>query len=301
MKLWTTMLLVSTLVAFPAAGHAYITFLDAHFNDITPDVPIGTGGATVGEPVQVSNISAFVSNFCFGSPCLTISDESPFLGKVKFDHLYGSELDEGTIVVQFELAVDGTPPPSLMIQDKDGLQLVLLSFLVAPYATVDLMSFQFVIYYPSAEYDMYIDNDPIVLNNPLSSSKGVSTIQFYDNDSDTEGFMMVDNIKIVDLDDTYTGVPNGSAPLTLAASPNPFRESTTIRFSTAQATPVRLSLYDVRGRLVRELSNDHRPVGNHALVWDGRDSAGNPVSPGVYFSQLHVGDRVETKRITLVR
>jgi len=36
-------------------------------------------------------------------------------------------------------------------------------------------------------------------------------------------------------------------------------------------------------------------------VWDGRDSQGNPVSSGVYFYRLTVGDKTLTKKMILVK
>lgn len=60
------------------------------------------------------------------------------------------------------------------------------------------------------------------------------------------------------------------------ASPNPFRGSTTIAASGA----TRLTIVDVGGRVVRRLE---APRAENRYVWDGRDSRGKRVEPGLYF------------------
>lgn len=69
--------------------------------------------------------------------------------------------------------------------------------------------------------------------------------------------------------------------------PNPFREGTTIHFSLPREGAASLDVYDVRGRLVRQLLDAAAmPAGPHSATWDGRDGAGRPVDAGVYFYRL---------------
>jgi flagellar hook assembly protein FlgD len=64
---------------------------------------------------------------------------------------------------------------------------------------------------------------------------------------------------------------------------------------------VRLSIYDVTGRLVRRLVDRAMAAGEHRLVWDGRADSGADVVAGVYFARLEIGDFRETARIVLLR
>jgi FlgD Ig-like domain/FG-GAP repeat len=66
------------------------------------------------------------------------------------------------------------------------------------------------------------------------------------------------------------------------SDPNPFNTSTTIRFSLGDRPRLHLLVYDSMGRLVRTLVSERKPRGDHAVVWDGRDEDGRPVSSGVY-------------------
>jgi hypothetical protein len=68
--------------------------------------------------------------------------------------------------------------------------------------------------------------------------------------------------------------------------PNPFNPITSIAFSGPKGVPVRLVVYDVRGRAVVTLFDGPSPGGRMELQWNGRDAAGAPVSSGVYFYRL---------------
>jgi len=50
-----------------------------------------------------------------------------------------------------------------------------------------------------------------------------------------------------------------------------------------------ISLYDVRGRRVRVLARGGFAAGDQSLSWDGRDTTGRRVAPGVYFALVRVG------------
>jgi hypothetical protein len=87
-----------------------------------------------------------------------------------------------------------------------------------------------------------------------------------------------------------------------ANRPNPFRESTSIRFSLPSATNVRVSIFDLAGRLVRVLEDGaSRPAGDQSVTWDGRDSAGRRVAPGLYASRVEAYGLAATRKMILVR
>ncbi len=80
------------------------------------------------------------------------------------------------------------------------------------------------------------------------------------------------------------------------AYPNPFNPTTTIRFDLAAASPVRLDLYDITGRLVSTLINDVREAGHYSVTCDGRQ-----LSTGVYFVRLSAGAMQSVQRIQLLK
>ncbi len=68
--------------------------------------------------------------------------------------------------------------------------------------------------------------------------------------------------------------------------PNPFNPATTIIFSLTEQSQVELSIFDLRGRLVRKLVDDRLEARYHSAVWDGRNSAGQLVANGVYLYRI---------------
>lgn len=83
--------------------------------------------------------------------------------------------------------------------------------------------------------------------------------------------------------------------------PNPFRMGQTTRFffyesnttsTTSQSAAFYIKIYSLSGRLLRVFSN-----ANNGVVWDGRDQAGNMLSPNVYLYQVSAYDTYNQKNI----
>jgi len=83
--------------------------------------------------------------------------------------------------------------------------------------------------------------------------------------------------------------------------PNPFNPRTTIAFSLRESGAVNLGIYDLRGRLVRNLVNEVRSAGQHRVSWDGIDGNGRTVASGVYIAQFAADGVRERKKLTLVK
>ncbi len=83
--------------------------------------------------------------------------------------------------------------------------------------------------------------------------------------------------------------------------PNPFNPSTSIAFRLKAPARVNLSIYDLRGRRVISLIDKSLPVGEHRVVWDGKNENGEKVGSGSYFYRLHANDEVITRRMVMVK
>lgn len=101
----------------------------------------------------------------------------------------------------------------------------------------------------------------------------------------------------VDVRFEIPGVRTGQ----LRAIPNPFNPRTVFEFTLQGELPVRLRIFDLAGRLVRDLM-DEPAAGRVQREWDGADDDGRAVASGVYLAELRV-DGVVSSRIkaTLVR
>jgi hypothetical protein len=84
-------------------------------------------------------------------------------------------------------------------------------------------------------------------------------------------------------------------------SPNPFSATTTIAYTVPANTPVELEVVDVLGNVVKKLVRGDIQSGYQTVRWDGTDETGNVVANGTYLYRLKVGERVEVKRMSLVR
>jgi hypothetical protein len=84
--------------------------------------------------------------------------------------------------------------------------------------------------------------------------------------------------------------------------PNPVSASALIQFGVAEKPQeVGLSIYDISGRLVRELANDTYQPGVHDVWWDGYGTAGE-VTAGLYFVRITSGSGIlQTSKIMVVR
>ena len=79
---------------------------------------------------------------------------------------------------------------------------------------------------------------------------------------------------------------NESASRQRGAAPNPFVESTWIRYEQKQTGWVAVSIYDAGGREVRQLVSGVQAAGDHSAAWDGRDNAGRRLPAGVYLAKV---------------
>ncbi len=66
-------------------------------------------------------------------------------------------------------------------------------------------------------------------------------------------------------------------------TPNPFVGGTTIKFAVPTNGRVKVAVYDVTGKLVKDLANRVMTPGEYSVTWDGRDSRNKEVGPGIYF------------------
>lgn len=109
---------------------------------------------------------------------------------------------------------------------------------------------------------------------------------------------------IVRIGANVVGIAEDILPATFALEanyPNPFNPSTTIRYALPEAARVRLSVYDLSGRLVRTLVNAEENPGYKQVAWNGRNQAGDALSSGVYLYRLEAGEFVQTRKMLFLK
>ena len=83
--------------------------------------------------------------------------------------------------------------------------------------------------------------------------------------------------------------------------PNPFNPITTIRYTVSAQEQISISVYDMRGILVKNLLNSFQWPGIKTVQWDATDNYGVAVSAGVYVYKIQAGIFYETKKMILLR
>jgi hypothetical protein len=78
--------------------------------------------------------------------------------------------------------------------------------------------------------------------------------------------------------------------------PNPFNPSTNITFFLPEDRSVKVGIYNIVGQQVAMLADETLSAGEHSIVWD---ASNNP--SGIYIVQLETGNRILTRKITLIK
>ncbi len=107
---------------------------------------------------------------------------------------------------------------------------------------------------------------------------------------------------VSDFDEGYASIPKS---IELHQNyPNPFNPDTRIRFTVNghhSSLHTTLSIYNIRGQLVRTLLDEDKTGGDYAVLWDGRDEKGREVSSGIYFYRLSAGSSSQVKKMVLLK
>lgn len=80
----------------------------------------------------------------------------------------------------------------------------------------------------------------------------------------------------------------------LSVAPNPVSSVANVRISLVTSAPVTVNLYDLSGRIVKQVTNENMSAGDHEIAVNTSDLAG-----GVYIVRLSSGSNVATKRMVV--
>ncbi len=175
--------------------------------------------------------------------------------------------------------------------------------------------------YPSAANPgvFYMDNDGTSWNTPVRISSESSRASLCSIAAEKDGILHVAWKDDRDANEEIyynTYLPPGTAvgekndlpgplpedlPLTIHASPNPFRGITTIMLGIPEELKVDIRIYDITGRVVRQIAARSCPQGTHPFAWDGRDDSGSKVAGGVYIAMARAGKMSVSSKILLLQ
>ncbi|MCP4570977.1 MAG: T9SS type A sorting domain-containing protein [bacterium] len=111
----------------------------------------------------------------------------------------------------------------------------------------------------------------------------------------------VDNLCVMQWDPSAVPMVADGGVVLEPNYPNPFNPSTTVRFNLARDGATRLVVFDLAGRRVATLLDEHRTAGEHEATWTGRNDLGRQVGAGMYLLRLESGGGTATRKITMVK
>ena len=86
-----------------------------------------------------------------------------------------------------------------------------------------------------------------------------------------------------------------------APYPNPFNPFTTIQYNIPEQAKVNISIYDMTGRLVKNLINGTQGAGLRSIQWNATDDNGLTAPAGVYLYRIEAGKFTDVKKMVLLK
>jgi hypothetical protein len=103
---------------------------------------------------------------------------------------------------------------------------------------------------------------------------------------------------VANLEDTHPVVTNQLGQ----NYPNPFSSSSTsIEYTLKENSKVELSIYNLKGQLVKTLVDETKDASTHQIAWNGLDDSGKKAPSGVYFYRLKANGRTETRKMVKIK
>ena len=112
----------------------------------------------------------------------------------------------------------------------------------------------------------------------------------------------IDDVEIWGMQDSVSAIEvAGGYRLKVGNHPNPFNPMTTVSFELAAGGRATVNVYDLKGRLVRNLADATFAAGPHSLTWDGLGSGGQRVGSGVYLVRVVSKSGVAEHKMVLLK
>jgi hypothetical protein len=142
----------------------------------------------------------------------------------------------------------------------------------------------------------------IIVDVPLiDSEQALYKVYAYQGD-EIVGYDTSDGVFTISA--TGAGILDDMKPIVFMLRPNvpnPFVGTTMVRFDLPKDVHVTLNIYDVRGRLIKNLVNQGLTAGRYSIGWDGKDTDGDRVASGVYYYRIDAGQWNDTQTMVVVR
>lgn len=158
--------------------------------------------------------------------------------------------------------------------------------------------------YGKAIYDNTTNNPYNPNNPPQNISYGLNTtdemflvyFQYMDYQAGDE-LINIDSLLQLQNVTAAPPIAVNEQGLFLTSYPNPSKDVTILQYYTQNPSVVNLEIYDLQGRLIRQLQTKKYNKGEQLVAWDGRNDSKQRVPSGIYIGQLKVGEKTITHKI----
>jgi len=145
-----------------------------------------------------------------------------------------------------------------------------------------------------AAYCQGVDYSTMVFG--LASHPSLLGTAFFD---DNTNFEFPQNYTSIESEKTIAVTPDKAA--LYQNYPNPFNPNTTIPFYLQNSGHAKLSVYNIKGQLIKILVNGTFTPGMHQISWDGQDNKGNKCAGGIYIYRLETNNSFSYKKLLLLK
>jgi len=199
--------------------------------------------------------------------------------------------------VRWDSLINQTMNPDFLYYEQSYNPKVIPAFIMREQKTGDVWYVD-----DSVQYTEQLDGNRVIMSGQASTGMSVSTItansagdiiMLSSSWSDFEeaggsSYAMYWDSVVANDDNTIPEVNPA-----LCAYPNPFRGSTKIRLENSSKFGSKVSIYNLRGQLVRQWEN----VWGNEVFWDGKDERSMAVPSGVYLIKYEADEQVRTVKV----
>ena len=83
--------------------------------------------------------------------------------------------------------------------------------------------------------------------------------------------------------------------------PNPFNPITTIEYELTKQSKVKLTVYNLKGEVIKNLLNQNEKAGFNFILWNGDNNFGVKVSSGTYIYTIETPEFSDSRKMVLLK
>lgn len=149
--------------------------------------------------------------------------------------------------------------------------------------------------------DDMLNEDPVEETSYLDTGLDIGVYEYYITAVYSTGESEASNVVTVEIEDVHADNTLVYKTELIGNYPNPFNPDTKIRYSLNDSQQVDIKIYDIKGRLIRNLVSQKQNAGYHTIKWNGKDDKGITVASGIYLVRLSTYETNESHRILLLK